>query len=208
LWLTDVFERLGDEHVACNGNGHGQALRIRFERTRASSVAWMPDNSGFFYTRLPKKGDVAEGQEMYNRHVFYHALGADPAQDGVDLWRGAPIRRTGRMFLFRRMEVVLIGVSQGWTKSEAVPKRHEIASGSGANFDRLRLLVWRRSARRSITSDQRGCSAVSPPSIAGEPQQSLTENWSRDHLANGRVLRSFVAGGKLLASYENTPLPC
>jgi len=42
-----------------------------FERTRAASIAWKHDNSGFYYTRYPKKGDVPAGQEMYNRHVFY-----------------------------------------------------------------------------------------------------------------------------------------
>ena len=44
------------------------------ERTRAASIAWKPDNSGFYYTRYPKPGDVAAGQEMYNRHVFYHTI--------------------------------------------------------------------------------------------------------------------------------------
>ena len=58
----------------------GKLLPDSIERTRAASLAWKRDNSGFFYTRYPKKGDVPEGQEVYSRHVFYHALGADPAQ--------------------------------------------------------------------------------------------------------------------------------
>src|SRR5216683_3654425 len=57
----------------------GNLLPDTIERTRASSIAWKHDNSGFYYTRYPKKGDVAAGQEMYNRHVFYHELGSDPA---------------------------------------------------------------------------------------------------------------------------------
>ena len=59
----------------------GKLLPDTIERTRACSIAWMHDNSGFFYTRYPKKGDVPEGQEMYNRHVFYHELGTDPETD-------------------------------------------------------------------------------------------------------------------------------
>src|SRR5438067_2991570 len=35
------------------------------DRTRAASIAWKLDNSGFYYTRYPKKGEVAEGQEVY-----------------------------------------------------------------------------------------------------------------------------------------------
>jgi prolyl oligopeptidase len=57
-------------------------------RTRAASIAWKPDNSGFYYTRYPKKGEVAEGQEMYNRHVFYHALGGDPTKDPLIFGEG------------------------------------------------------------------------------------------------------------------------
>ena len=58
------------------------------ERTRAASIAWKPDDSGFYYTRYPKKGDVAEGQEMYNRHVFYHPLGGDAAKDPLIFGEG------------------------------------------------------------------------------------------------------------------------
>ena len=56
----------------------GTVLRDTIERTRAASIAWKLDNSGFYYTRYPKKGDVPAGQEMYNRHVFYHEISNDP----------------------------------------------------------------------------------------------------------------------------------
>ena len=56
----------------------GNLLPDTIDRTGAASIAWMPNNSGFYYTRYPKKGDVPEGQERYNRHVFYHDLGTDP----------------------------------------------------------------------------------------------------------------------------------
>jgi hypothetical protein len=39
----------------------GKLLPDSIERTRAVSLAWMLDNSGFYYTRYPKKGEVAEG---------------------------------------------------------------------------------------------------------------------------------------------------
>ncbi len=44
--------------------------------TRASSIAWLPDNSGFWYMRYPE-GDA------YNRHAYFHRLGTDPATDAV-----------------------------------------------------------------------------------------------------------------------------
>jgi prolyl oligopeptidase len=62
----------------------GRILPDTIERTRAASIAWKHDNSGFYYTRYPRKGDVPAGQEMYNRHVFYHELDAAPSADYED----------------------------------------------------------------------------------------------------------------------------
>ena len=49
--------------------------------TRYCSLGWLPDSSGFYYTRYPAKGSVPPGQENYGRHVFFHLLGTDPAKD-------------------------------------------------------------------------------------------------------------------------------
>jgi prolyl oligopeptidase len=96
----------------------GKALPDTIERTRACSIAWMLDNSGFYYTRYPKKGDVPDGQEMYNRHVFYHELGSDPATDPLifgegrdpEDWPGVNLDNDGRLLLITEQE--------GWTKTE------------------------------------------------------------------------------------------
>jgi prolyl oligopeptidase len=101
----------------------GTVLRDTIERTRAASIAWKLDNSGFYYTRYPKKGDVPDGQEMYNRHVFYHELSNDPEERPEDTdqlifgqgrdpedWPGVSISNDGHW--------LLISVQQGWTKSE------------------------------------------------------------------------------------------
>ena len=97
----------------------GTVLPDTIERTRAASIAWTPDNTGFYYTRYPKKGDVPAGQEMYNRHVFYHELGDDPDQDDKPIfgegrdaedWPSVNLSNDGRW--------LLINVSQGWTRSE------------------------------------------------------------------------------------------
>src|SRR5579885_662055 len=39
-------------------------------RTRACSLSWLPDGSGFYYTRYPAR--AAAGEENYNRRVFFH----------------------------------------------------------------------------------------------------------------------------------------
>src|SRR5438067_6784570 len=45
----------------------GKALPENIVRTRAASVAWKKDNSGFFYTRYPRPGEVKAGDEVYYR---------------------------------------------------------------------------------------------------------------------------------------------
>ena len=103
----------------------GKLLAEKIERTRAASVAWQPDSSGFYYTRYPRAGDVPSGEEMYNRRVFFHQLGSgknadgthDPLvfpADGFELapqhWPNVSISNDGSW--------LLVDVSEGWIKTE------------------------------------------------------------------------------------------
>jgi prolyl oligopeptidase len=96
----------------------GNPLPDTIERTRGASIAWSLDNSGFYYTRYPKKGDVAEGQEVYNRHVFYHLLGTDPATDPPTFGEGRDPEDWPEVSLDNDGRMLLITESQGWTKTE------------------------------------------------------------------------------------------
>src|SRR6266700_2246889 len=108
----------------------GALLPEKIERTRAASVAWLPDSSGFYYTRYPRPGDVSPGQEMYNRRVFFHKISGLGNENGLqdalvfpadtssnqDLtvdpqhWPNISISKDGRW--------LLVDVSEGWTKTE------------------------------------------------------------------------------------------
>jgi prolyl oligopeptidase len=59
----------------------GKLLSDSIDRARHANVAWKKDNSGFYYGRTPKKGDVPAGEEVYHVKIFYHALGSDPQKD-------------------------------------------------------------------------------------------------------------------------------
>lgn len=59
----------------------GEQLADQIPRTRASSIAWLPDNSGFYYSRLPEPGSVPAGDEAFYRRIFFHKLGEVPASD-------------------------------------------------------------------------------------------------------------------------------
>jgi prolyl oligopeptidase len=86
--------------------------------TRAASLAWLPDTSGFYYSRYPEPGSVAEGEEMYNRRIFLHQLGRSWRDDeevfGADRaredWPNVDISPSGRW--------VAVVVEQGWARSE------------------------------------------------------------------------------------------
>ncbi|HEY4395681.1 MAG TPA: prolyl oligopeptidase family serine peptidase [Polyangia bacterium] len=125
----------------------GHDLPDRIPRTRACSLAWTPDGSGFYYTRYPARGEVPAGEEAYHRSVFFHRLGEDPPHDrkifgeGRDRtdWPGVDLSPDGRW--------LAIGVSQGWTKSEIhlldthgdgepVP----VATGEDARFEVIEAL--------------------------------------------------------------------
>lgn len=86
--------------------GTGQILPDRIPRTRAADVAWRPDGSGFYYTRYPAPGEVPEGEEPYHRAVYFHVLGADPANDPLvfrpavkEHWPGVSLSPDGRWLL-------------------------------------------------------------------------------------------------------------
>ena len=59
----------------------GKTLQDVIPNTRYCSLGWLPDKSGFYYTRYPAAGEVPAGQENYNRHVFFHRLGSDWSKD-------------------------------------------------------------------------------------------------------------------------------
>ncbi len=49
--------------------------------TDAASIAWLKDNSGFYYTRYPEPGTVPDGDEVYFRYLYFHKIGTDYMSD-------------------------------------------------------------------------------------------------------------------------------
>jgi prolyl oligopeptidase len=81
-------------------------------RTRASTVAWLPDGSGFYYGAYPA-GD------QYNRRILFHEIGTDPVSDPIvwsdpefpQSWPDVLISDDGRH--------LLVEVLVGWGHVEA-----------------------------------------------------------------------------------------
>jgi prolyl oligopeptidase len=87
-------------------------------RTSAASVAWLPDNSGFYYTRYPTKGEVPEGEELYHRSIFLHKLGTDPATDQKIFGDQLELQDWPSVLLSESGRYLAADVFRGWSKSE------------------------------------------------------------------------------------------
>ena len=181
----------------------GKLLPDSIDRTRAASLAWKPDNSGFFYTRYPKKGDVPEGQEVYHRRVFYHALGADPAQDPLIFGDGRDPEAWPNVNLSEDGRWLLIDEGYGWTKTEMflqdLTSKNppvEITAGKefvyGADFFQGKLYI--------TTNEDAPRYRV----FVADTANPKRENWKELIPQSDAVLQNAsVTGGQLLAQYEH-----
>ena len=87
----------------------GSLLHLDIPGTRACSVAWAPDCSGFFYTRYPD-GD------QYHRTVHHHTLGARWQADPV-VWAQHPNPQAWpHVTLSPCGEYLLVSVMVGWNR--------------------------------------------------------------------------------------------
>ncbi len=89
----------------------GRHLGDEIPETRAATVGWLPDASGFLYTRYP------EGAE-YGRMVYEHRLGTPWSEDRLvwgdlptpEAWTDVSVSRDGRW--------VLVHASVSWSRTD------------------------------------------------------------------------------------------
>lgn len=94
----------------------GEHRRDTIPNTRACSIAWMPDNSAFAYTRYPEPSAVPPEDQGYWRKAFWHRLGDDWRRDELvfgDLpdktaWTNLTLSPDGRW--------LLLHLSLGWSR--------------------------------------------------------------------------------------------
>jgi len=113
------LSRGGDElstlHVVDVASGDVHADRI--PDTRFCSLAWLPDSTGFYYTRYPGRGSVPPGEEHYNTRVRFHRLGDDPAEDPVVFGEGRAPTDIFELAISPDGRRLLVHVHQGWAKT-------------------------------------------------------------------------------------------
>ena len=181
----------------------GKMLPDKIERTRFASLAWKKDNSGFYYTRHPHKGDVPPGEEVYHVRVFYHALGSDPAKDALIFGERRNPQDIPQVALPDDDDRwLLIDVSEGWAKSEmymqdlkAGTPPVELTSGqdflySGEIFRGKLYITTNEDAPRFHV-------------FVVDAEHPQRENWKEIIPEGDAVLKNVaVFGGRLFAQYE------
>ncbi len=96
----------------------GTLLTDAIPHTRAASVAWLPDGTGFAYTRYPDPAEVGDEEAGYHRTVWWHALGDPPALDAPcftglpdkEAWPEVSLSSDGRW--------LLVHVERGWSQTD------------------------------------------------------------------------------------------
>lgn len=195
----------GDEwstlHVLDVDSGENRTDRI--ERTRYSTVAWLPDASGFYYTRYPIPGTVPEGEENYHRTLHFHCLGDDPGDDryvyGEGLDRetmvGCDITDDGRYLLIR--------VDHGWNRTDLYLLDREDPDGDVRPFVVGHDALFSVSFAGDSFYIHTNLDAPRFRLLRATPDQSDLEEWeeiipeSPDAVLNSIAL----AGGRIVAEY-------
>ncbi|HZM51959.1 MAG TPA: prolyl oligopeptidase family serine peptidase [Vicinamibacteria bacterium] len=86
--------------------------------TRACSLEWRPDGSGFFYTRYPEPGSVPPGEENYRRRVYEHVLARDWREDPLVFGADRPPEDWANVHLSPDGRWLAVSVSRGWTRTD------------------------------------------------------------------------------------------
>jgi len=58
--------------------------------TAGGDLAWLPDGSGFYYTRYPRPGERAAEDADFFQQVWFHQVGTPVAQDRYEIGRDFP----------------------------------------------------------------------------------------------------------------------
>src|SRR5262249_25100776 len=100
----------------------GKDLPDTIERTRACSVAWVPNSKGFYYTHYPKPGSVPKSEVKYHGHVYFHQLGSDPAKDAEVFGDGRDPADWPVIALSPNGRWLVVTEQKGWARTEVYVK--------------------------------------------------------------------------------------
>jgi prolyl oligopeptidase len=90
--LSHGGSEAGDVHLFETATGrevHEVVPRVN-SGTAGGDLAWMPDSSGFYYTRHPRQGERPTADLDFFQQVYFHKLGTPTAEDRYELGKDFP----------------------------------------------------------------------------------------------------------------------
>jgi len=181
--------------------GTGVDLPDQIPHTRACSVAWEPSSRGFYYTRYPAPGTVPEGQENYNRRVFHHTLGDDPAKDSLvfgegrepDAWPNVDLSPDGRW--------LVVEESKGWSRTQVYLKDLKSEDGFKPVVEGEEALYGVAALNdRLIIHTNEG--APTYRVFTADPRRPGRANWIEVIPPSEEILQGLrIVGGRIVAEY-------
>ena len=82
----------GDVHVydVASGEQVHEVIEHVNGGTAGGDLAWMPDGSGFFYTRYPREGEREAADLDFFQQLYFHRIGTEPSEDRYEIGRDFP----------------------------------------------------------------------------------------------------------------------
>lgn len=96
----------------------GEVFPDRLERCSHASIAWLPDDSGFFYDRHPYPGEVPANEGHLHQKVYFHTLGTKQERDILIFGEGRPKDDMISLKISPSGEYLAVRVSREWTQNE------------------------------------------------------------------------------------------
>lgn len=176
----------------------GKDLDLTIPYTRAASVAWLKDLSGFYYTRYPKPGTVPAGDEKYFRKVYFHKMGDKPESDREIFGKGRPKEEWCDIEVSSDRQYLLLTASLDWTKNDLwirevsstgdfipIAEKLDGAFGGDVYGNKLYLMTNLNAPRYKI--------------LAADVKNPKQENWKELIPEQKGVIRGFrIVSGKLV----------
>ncbi len=90
--LSHAGTEAGDVHVfdTATGNPVHEVIPRVNTGTAGGDLAWMPDSSGFFYTRHPRAGEREAADLDFFQQVYFHKLGTPTETDRYEIGKDFP----------------------------------------------------------------------------------------------------------------------
>ena len=90
--LSSGGSEMGDVHVYAVPSG--EQIDVVIPRvnggTAGGDLAWLADDSGFYYTRYPRPGERPDGELLFYQQVYQHRLGTPGEDDAYVIGRDFP----------------------------------------------------------------------------------------------------------------------